>query len=83
MIYIKHPEHGCLAVVQMEDVHRQNGWVEIDINVEIAKKSKPKGKTIDEMDKEELEIYARSFGVELDRRKSKVNMLADFEDAMK
>jgi hypothetical protein len=32
-----------------------------------------------EMDKQELEAYGRTLGIELDRRKSKANMLKDLE----
>lgn len=35
--------------------------------------------SVENMNKEELEIHARQFGIELDRRKSRKNMLKDFE----
>ena len=38
--------------------------------------------TIDEMNQEELEIYARGFGVELDRRKSLTNMRRQLEELL-
>lgn len=80
MIYLKHPEHGYLAVPQIEETHTVHGWVECDIYKEI----KPaKQKSIADMTKEELEAFARGKGVELDRRKSKANMLKDFEEALK
>lgn len=37
---------------------------------------------LEAMTKEELEAHAREQGVELDRRKSKANMLADFQAAV-
>jgi hypothetical protein len=40
-------------------------------------------KALADMNKEEIEVYARQFGVELDRRKSRKNMLNDLEDALK
>lgn len=39
-----------------------------------------KRKSVDEMSKEELDLFAKEMGIELDRRKSKANMLKDFEE---
>lgn len=44
---------------------------------------KPAPKTAEElmsMTKVEIEEYAREYGIELDRRKTKKNMVADFQD---
>lgn len=94
MIYIKHPEHGYLAVPQVEEVHRRGGWEVCDIYEEIQKKGHPEETaqepaeeeppgldeypTLEAMSKEQLDQFAReTYGVELDRRKSKDKMLKD------
>jgi len=41
MIFIKHPIHGYLAVQQMDEVHKRNGWKQCDIDAEIRNKKKP------------------------------------------
>lgn len=52
-----------------------------------AKKEEPEPKeerkSLLVMTKKELEVYARTLGVELDRRKSKANMLKELEEMLK
>ena len=52
-----------------------------------AKKEKPEAKEerkpVLDMTKAELEVYARTLGVELDRRKTKANMLKELEEMLK
>ncbi len=80
MIYIKHEQHGFLPVDSLTNTQKAAGWVVCDIYEEIAGKSK---KGIMDMSKQELERYAREdYDVELDLRKSKANMLKDFEEAI-
>ena len=89
MIYIKNKEHGFLAVPYVSEVQRMNGWKECDIYKEISKKKDEEEtpekifeKRIESMTKIELEEYARTLGIELDRRNTKENMLKDLEDKL-
>ncbi len=45
--------------------------------------AKEERKSLLDMSKKELEVYARTLGVELDRRKSKANMLKELEEMLK
>ena len=36
MKYIKHPEHGILAVPDITNTHKRSGWRQIDINQELG-----------------------------------------------
>jgi hypothetical protein len=51
-----------------------------------AKKEKPEvkeeRKPLIDMTKKELEVYARTLGVELDRRKTKANMMKELEEML-
>ena len=94
MKYIKHHEHGVLAVPAITNTHKRSGWKEIDINKELGIKPVTKKVTeqmivdhepvIEEFlankfsKKSVFEDYARKFGCELDRRKNKANMVKDF-----
>jgi hypothetical protein len=69
-----HPNHEARIFDEGQEIPA--GWVDT------PDKFGQEAKSINEMSKEELEIHARTFGVELDRRKSKLNMLKDFEDAI-
>lgn len=59
-----------------------SGWV--DTPDKFPKDEQEANTVLDLMDmsKSELEEYAREFGIELDRRKTKANMLNDFEEAL-
>lgn len=86
MIYIKHEKHGILPVVEFTAFQKAAGWKQIDIDEELGKKSKDEQMIVneltpfDEMTKSELESYGRKIGVELDRRKTKANMIKDIEE---
>jgi len=56
-----------------------DGWVDTPAKFD---QEEEEPKKIDEMTKKELESYAKAFGIDLDRRKSKANMLKDFEDEL-
>lgn len=60
---------------------------QIDVNAPIppgwSESRTPPEKDVTEMDKQELDAHARTLGIDLDRRKSLRNMLADLERARK
>lgn len=82
MKYIKHKKHGILPVHHLTDTQKVAGWFICDIEEETKKTERQKN-DVSQMTKKELEIYARTFGIELDRRKGLRKMLADFEEALK
>lgn len=67
IIFYKDYEIGKMV----DDVDAHNAKVDAELNQQPVDISK--------MTKVELEEYARGFGVELDRRKTKAHMIADFE----
>jgi len=94
MKYIKHKEHGILPVVDFTQFQRAAGWREIDINEEIKPKKKNVTEQMIASDHDEIieeflknkfspkskfEEYARLLGCELDRRKTKANMVKEFK----
>lgn len=63
----------------------KRGWYQHPEEARMAweaggQEEEPEKKSIHGMTKKELEEYARQFGIELDRRKSKNNMMKDLED---
>lgn len=77
MKYIKNDRHGILAVTEFTQFQKAAGWYEIDINEEIKIQPPQENKSLDDMTKQELEDFGREVGVELDKRKSKNNMIKD------
>jgi hypothetical protein len=61
----------------------KRGWFPHPEEARQAGVQKEEKKPVADMTKKELEEYARTLGFELDRRKSKDNMLADLEDMLK
>ena len=83
MKFIKHEKHGIIQVHEITPVQKEHGWKVINLEDEIKKepvKDIIDIKPIDDMTKSEVEEYGRELGVELDKRKTKANMLKDLEE---
>ena len=89
---LKNDDHGIMMSYSISDLQKQKGWYEIteaelmelaggEVAEEVSEPDTP-DIDFDAMTKKELEVYARDFNIELDRRMSKKNMLKDFNEQL-
>ena len=75
---------GVLALIGLVVLYRKSDESSVVEPVEKEKPALPKDGTLKAMTKVELEEFAKeSFGVDLDRRKTKANMIVELKSAVK